>query len=316
MQEANTSDLKIAIVGLGLMGGSMAKALNVLGYEISGVDENRESLEWALSEGVINQGASDLITGVKDANVIILATPVRTIIENLHILSIHRPEGCFVMDLGSTKVEIGETMSGLPASFEAIGAHPICGREQSGYGASTSSLYEGQTFILSRNRRTTKRAELIATEIIKAVGARFQFLEASLHDDIVALTSHLPYLIASLLTSQVAGEAAHDSRYWQISATGLRDVTRLASSDPNMMFDIISSNRKSILIQLIEIEQRLNKLIRYLERDKLAEIEAWLRVARQQHGSYLESRWSEPGLASTEELDERNDDLSVDHGFG
>jgi prephenate dehydrogenase len=125
-----------------------------------------------------------------------------------------------------------------------------------------------------------------------------------LHDEIVALTSHLPYLVAAMLTSIVAEEALADGRYWQISATGLRDVSRLAGSNPKMMLDILSSNRKSILKQLQKLEVEMNQLIHALENDNLGVVSAWLQAAWRHHDSYLDHRWRESGQNQLDDVDE------------
>ena len=102
----------------------------------------------------------------------------------------------------------------------------MCGREQSGFQAAASTLYDGKLFLLCRNRNTTRRSEKLAISIVNAVKAQPIFITATTHDEIVALTSHLPYLLSAMLASQVGQEANHDGRYWRISATGLRDATR------------------------------------------------------------------------------------------
>jgi prephenate dehydrogenase len=301
---SNLSGLNITIVGLGLMGGSLAKVLHPQVNAIVAVDPNHHSLGMALAQGAISQGVSDLKSGVANADVIILATPVKLIVETLRNLPLLRNRGGFVMDLGSTKGEICDTMSALPDSFEAIGGHPMCGREQSGFQASSSTLYDGQTFILCRTQRTSHRAEELAISIVEAIHAQPLFLDAKLHDEIVALTSHLPYLVAAMMTSLVAEEALADGRYWQISATGLRDVSRLAGSNPKMMLDILDSNRKSILKQLQKLEGGMNQLIHALENDNLGLVSAWLQAAWRHHDSYLDHRWRESGQNQLDDVDE------------
>jgi len=300
----NLSGLNITIVGLGLMGGSLAKVLHPQVNAIVAVDPDRHSLETALAQGVISRGTNDLKSGVTEADVIILATPVKLIVETLRNLPLLQRGGTFVMDLGSTKAKINDTMSALPDNFEAIGGHPMCGREQSGFQASSSTMYDGQTFILCRNRRTSQRAEELATCIVEAIHAQPLFLDALLHDEIVALTSHLPYLVAAMLTSIVAEEALADGRYWQISATGLRDVSRLAGSNPKMMLDILNSNRIPILQQLHKLDVEMNQLIHALENDNLSAVSVWLQAAWRHHDSYLNHRWREPGQNQLDDVNE------------
>ncbi|HUS93580.1 MAG TPA: prephenate dehydrogenase/arogenate dehydrogenase family protein [Patescibacteria group bacterium] len=304
VNNSDLANLNITIIGLGLMGGSMAKVLHSTVHRIVAVDSDRRSLEIALAQGVISEGTMDLKSGVANADVIVLATPVSLILDILHKLPHLRPGGCLIMDLGSTKAEITNAMSDLPDSFEAIGGHPMCGRERSGYGASSSNLFDGQTFILCRSQRTTQSAEELAVNIVRAIHARPLFLDALLHDEVVASTSHLPYLVAALLTSRVAEEALVDKQYWQISATGLRDVSRLAGSNPQMMLDILKSNKKPVLEQLKSLHTEMNELILALEKNDLGAISTWLQGAWQHHDSYLKYRWVEPGEILSDDRDE------------
>ena len=152
---------RICVVGLGLMGGSLALALRLAGrlaipqrpFHLTIVDNNPKTLNAALR--LADVATDDLAAGVQQADLVVLATPVRTIVNVLNQLPKLRPDGCLVLDLGSSKADICRAMDSLPDAFQAIGGHPMCGREVAGFGAATPDLFRQQTFILCPTQRTT-----------------------------------------------------------------------------------------------------------------------------------------------------------------
>jgi len=293
LQKVDLRNLKITIVGLGLMGGSMAMALKKKNISVSAVDPDLGTIEQALASGTIIGGTSDLRKGIKDADLIVLAMPVGKIIETITELPKMREGGCVVLDLGSTKAEICETMSLLPERFVAIGGHPMCGRELSGFNSASPNLYEGQTFILCTTKRTNQPGIDTAMALIQATGAQPAFLEASIHDEITALTSHLPYLLSLTLISLVARKAMSDSNFWKISATGLRDTVRLAGSNPQMMLEILESNQAAILANLKEVRADVDHMIQMMEEGDKRLLEEHLFLAKGAHDLYLRKRWAD-----------------------
>jgi prephenate dehydrogenase len=275
---------KICIVGLGLMGGSMAKALHGHVRQIIGVDRHAATRQMALAEGMVGVVTDDLSLGIKSADLVILATPVHSILQQLRQLPDLSPNGCLVMDLGSTKEAVCESMTALPATFEAIGGHPMCGKEIAGYQASDATLFQDQTFILSRNGRTTTAIETLALTIIELVGATPLFLAADVHDEIVAVSSHLPYLISAALVHRAAAMA--DDQVWTVSASGFRDSSRLAGSDPRMMLDILLTNKPAVLSQLTQYREDLQQLISLLTDEDEAALGAWLTKSQYLYTEY------------------------------
>lgn len=279
---------KVTIVGMGLIGGSLAKALKGKVARTVAVDTNRQTIEQSLAGGIADEATVSFREGVATADLVVLATPVRTISSMISELVDHRPDGCLLIDVGSTKNQIGSLMSVMPDSFEAIGGHPICGRESSGLGASSSDLFRDQTFVLCRNRRTTAAVERIALEVIEAIGARPLFMLPPTHDRLVAVTSHLPYLVAALLMRRAANVAANDELMWQVSATGFRDASRLAGSNSQMMLDILLTNRLALLQQLEEYQRELSGLMAMLEAHDVEALFRWLATVEAQHTMYRE----------------------------
>ena len=266
--------LKFTVVGLGLMGGSLAMALRPSVASITAVDTNPASLAAALEAGVIDRGTADLDDGIAGADLVILATPVRTILDILARLPALCPAGCLVLDLGSTKGAVCEAMDRLPESFEAIGGHPMCGKESAGFGEGDPTLFQEKTFVLCRTARTTKTVEHLALNIIDKVGSRPLFLPPQHHDELVSVTSHLPYLVSSMLMAQAAEVAQQQENLWQVSASGFRDTSRLSGSSPAVMGDILLTNRTAVLAQLHRYREGVEELIALLE---AADDEALLR---------------------------------------
>lgn len=278
----------VCIIGLGLMGGSLAKALKGHARQLIGVDRHAATRQAALADGTVDWVTGDVAVGLKQADVVILATPVHAILEFLRQLPLLKPEGCLLLDLGSTKEEICAAMSALPSTFSAIGGHPMCGKETAGYHAATADLFQGQTFILSRTDRTDQRVEELALAVINQIGARSMFLPAREHDQLVAVASHLPYLISATLMHHAS--SMQDARVWPVSASGFRDSTRLAGSDPRMMRDILLTNREAVLAQLVQYASELAHLTSLLENEDEAALTAWLEDTRKAYIAYRHAK--------------------------
>lgn len=274
---------QVTIVGLGLMGGSLAMGLRPWLKRLAAVDNDPETCRRALEMGLVDSAADDLAQGIAGADLVVLAAPARAILTLLVQLPRIRPEGCRLLDLGSTKGEICRAMDKLPANFAAIGGHPMCGRERSGLAAAQPNLYRGKRFILCRTGRTTPAVEATALQIIEWLGAQPLFLPADEHDRMVAAVSHLPYMVAASLMAVVNRSHPPDSAVWQVSASGWRDTTRLAGSDPRMMLDILMTNRAAVLDWLGEYAGSLEELTALLRRGDEEELFQWLTARRREH---------------------------------
>lgn len=262
-------DARVAIVGLGLMGGSLAGALKrrVACREVWGVARRAETIEEAMRRGFIHAGTCDLAEGVEQADLIVLATPVRTILELVPQVGALATSGCLLMDMGSTKVRIVEAMEALPPHLQVVGGHPMCGKEASGLEVAEADLYEGATFVLTPLQRTNSEALTLAQELVEAVGARSVLMDAERHDRLVAAVSHLPYLLSVGLVAAAEELAAEDELVWELAASGFRDTSRLAASDVTMMLDILLTNRQAVGETLSRFANQLNAIAHLLEAD-------------------------------------------------
>ncbi len=226
------------------MGGSLALALAGKVRRLIGVDPAPEAASLALQLGLVQEIVP--MNAATTCDLLVLAAPVRAILGCLAAMNELIPEqGLMVLDLGSTKSAICEAMQSLPAQYDPVGGHPMCGKEVSGAAHAEASLFQEKTFILTPLERTSPQAVQTALQLIAHIGSRPLILSADIHDRLAAGASHLPYLSAVALV--LAAENLQDERIWQVAASGFRDSTRLAGSDLTMMVDILMSNQAPVL---------------------------------------------------------------------
>ena len=273
-------DATVAIVGLGLMGGSLAMALHAQNAcrKILGVTRNPATRQAALSGAIVDAASADL-TLAAEADVIILATPVRTILEQLPQVGAIAREGAIIMDLGSTKLEITHAMEGLPAHIEPIGAHPMCGKETFGFDAADADLYRNAVFVLTPLARTLPATLAFAESLAVTLGARPVVLDPARHDRIVAAISHLPFALAATLMTTADELARADDLLYGLAASGFRDTSRLAAGDTTMMLDILLTNHEDVAVALRAYAQHLDELAELIDRQDETALHAILQDA-------------------------------------
>jgi len=254
---------RIAMIGLGLMGGSLALALRGREAELLAADPDPATRLLARERRIVDQIVADPAEIITLADIVILAAPVRAILAHIHLLGdmvghSQRPFIPIVLDLGSTKQEIVEAMKTLPENFDPLGGHPMCGKELSGLENADAAIYRGATFAFTPLERTSPRARTFAEALANAVGAVTLWIDPATHDRWVAATSHLPYLLANAL----AGVTPIDAT--PLIGPGFRSTSRLAPASLTVMMDILRTNRQPVLealqrfqIQVEEIEKSL-----------------------------------------------------------
>lgn len=279
------AESRVAIVGLGLMGGSLAGALRGKCRAVIGVARKDETLAEARAHRLIDEGTTELADGVGDADIAILATPVRTIIELARSIGPLLPAGALLLDLGSTKTDIVSAMAELPPHVQPLGGHPMCGKELSGITAADPRLYQGKTFILTPLPRTAPDALALGKELVAAIGAQPLVLEPARHDRLVGVLSHLPYLLACALVRTADATTSADPAAWEIVATGFRDTSRVAASDVTMMTDILLTNRDAIIGALAAYRDQLDflmELVRAGDEGRLRAVLSEIRATRKE----------------------------------
>ena len=274
-------DCQVTIVGLGLMGGSLAGALKGQCRAVVGVARRAETVETASRMGLVDWGTTNITEGVREAHVVILATPVRVIIRQVAEIAPLLREGCLLMDLGSTKAQIAEKMARLPEHIQPLGGHPMCGKESSGIEVADPALYQGCTFILSPLERTSEAALSLGYELAEATGAHPLVLSGERQDFLVGTVSHLPYLLACALVATADATTSADPAAWEIVAGGYRDTSRVAGSDVTMMLDILMTNRREVLKAVHAYQDQLSDLACLLEEGDEAELREMLGTIRQ-----------------------------------
>ena len=257
-------DCQVSIIGLGLMGGSLAGALRGQCQSVVGIARRPEVVETALAQKLIDWGTTELVEGVRGADVVVLATPVRIILRQLSEIGSLLPEDCLLIDLGSTKSQIMVEMARLPDHVQPLGGHPMCGKEVSGIEVAEPTLYRGHTFILTPLPCTSDAALALGYELAEATGAQPLVLEAQRQDFLVGTVSHLPYMLACALVATADATTSADPAAWEIVAGGFRDTSRVAGSDVTMMLDILMTNREEVLKAVATCQEQLGHLAHLL----------------------------------------------------
>ncbi|MEA3465398.1 MAG: prephenate dehydrogenase/arogenate dehydrogenase family protein [Thermodesulfobacteriota bacterium] len=255
---------KLAIVGVGLIGGSLALALKKAGVvrTVSGWDADGENLKLAGQLGVVDVVADCVAEAVKDADLVVLAVPVGSMLLAAQAVLPHMQAGAVLSDTGSVKQSVVEEVESLAqqAGVYFVGGHPISGTERSGAGAAFAQLYRGKRCILTPTSVTDARALALVEQVWQAAGSVVVMMDVVKHDRILAAISHLPHMIAYSLVNSVSSYDRYSENILDFSAGGFRDFTRIASSDPVMWRDIALSNRESLLEMITQFEQFLAEL--------------------------------------------------------
>ena len=258
------NDKKIFFIGLGLIGGSVAKGLRMLypGARITAWTRHRDRIEAAVSDGTLNDIETDMIKAASDADVIYLCAPTVRNIENLRAIAPHIRPDALITDVGSVKSDISACAEELKLSKQFLGGHPMCGKEKVGYEYADAALLKNAYYILTPSKETEQRHIDMMTSVVKALGAIPKLADPAYHDLAAAAISHVPHLAAAGLVELVRSNDNGDGFMRTIAAGGFKDTTRIASSDPAMWENICRSNTESIhlmLRKLIDILENTDK---------------------------------------------------------
>jgi len=278
---------QLAVVGVGLLGGSVAKAARQggLARRIVGIGRDAGRLQPALDDGTLDLAVTDLDAGGRDADFILLAAPVLTIEGLLERVWRAAPgAGAVVTDVGSTKGNIVRAAERLAATrpLAFVGSHPMAGSEQAGYRVARPDLFRGATVIVTPTETTELAALKKTTEFWEALGARVSSLDPETHDRTVAAISHLPHLIACAL---VDGAARAEPAALEFAARGFRDTTRIAAGDPDMWTEIFLANRDALTATVDAFREALGELQQVIDggrADSLRAVLARIKATRDQ----------------------------------
>jgi prephenate dehydrogenase len=248
----------VAVVGLGLIGGSLALALRAAGVEVLGVDPDPAALARARARGAIASGATDLAP-VADADLVVVAAPLERVADVAIAAARRMRPGAVLTDVGSVKAPVvAAVAAALPAGVRFVGGHPMAGNEGHGMAAADAALLRGRVFVLTPTSRTPPEAVAVMQAVITRLGMRPVLLDPVQHDEFVAQVSHLPYLLSLALDRAIADDAR------LVGGPTMQEMTRVARSPAAMWEAICRANREAILRALERFEGELAAVRRAL----------------------------------------------------
>lgn len=299
------NDLTIGLAGLGLIGGSIALALKRRGgrYRIVAWDREGETLDRAVSDGVVDIAASSELVEFKSCDMVFLCVPVFAMRDVLERLIPNLKPDCVITDVGSTKVDVSRIMAEAGVSGQYIGGHPLAGSEKSGYSAAKTNLFENAYYVITTDKNTPEHKKQLLIHVIQDLKAIPLEMTPSEHDRVTAAISHVPHVVASLLVNMVKKLDGPDGHMKTIAAGGFKDITRIASSSPELWAGICLSNRDMILKTLSAMEGQLSDFSNVLKEGNEEELIQFFKTARAFRNSFADMQKS---------IIQRNFDIVVD----
>ena len=273
---------RVAIVGVGLIGGSVGLAIRRrrLAREIVGVGRRAASLRKAKSRGAVDRTTTDLESGVADAELVVVCTPVGSIVGRVRRVVAACSPGTLITDAGSTKVEIVRAIDKylakghLVEGVHFVGSHPLAGDHRTGPEHAREDLFDGRTVVVTPTSNTRKADVTTLRKFWTALGAEVVVMTAREHDRAMAATSHMPHGVAAALA------VATPEKHLPLAVTGWLDTTRIAAGDPELWQQILMANRKNVLEALSRLEKSTAELRTALEREDSGRLKVFLTKAK------------------------------------
>ena len=280
---------KVCIIGIGLIGGSLAKAINKTHQSeiVFGFGRDKSRLEKAQKSNVIDQYSTDIGEALNGANMVIIATPVGSYESILKEMKPHIVEGMVISDVGSTKVSVIEAVKSVfdGALDNFIPAHPISGKEKVGFEVSDADLFVNRKVIITPLENNNPDSIKILAKMWEGVGAEVDFMTPQSHDDLLGMTSHLPHMLAFSLVNYLISQHPEASVY---AAGGFKDFSRIASGDAIMWRDICLHNRDAIVAHIKAYQESLNTLVEAIDSHNKDQLESLFREAKNTRDSWID----------------------------
>lgn len=284
---------RLAIIGLGLIGGSIGLALKKAEIERVGYVRNSAKGEQAIKRGVVDKVTTSLIAAIEGTDVVIIATPVMTIQGILSQISNYLNDECIVADTASTKEKVMEWAQAiLPPTVSFIGGHPLAGKECYGIEAADAGLFQNCLYCLTPAANAGQKAIDTMVDLVKELGACPYFIDATEHDRLLAGVSHLPFILSTALVLTTAKSPWWD-KMSKLAASGYYDLSRLASQSPQMNQDISLTNQANLLNWLDAYISELNQLRHFLAQDS-QNLEKAFKEAEEARQKWLSERQNKP----------------------
>ncbi|MCU0565649.1 MAG: prephenate/arogenate dehydrogenase [Oculatellaceae cyanobacterium Prado106] len=279
--------MRIGIVGLGLIGGSMAIDLKALGHRVLGVSRRGETCELAIARGIVDAASPDF--GVlAEAELVVLCTPLGAIASTLEKLLPHLDRSAILTDVGSTKVSVVETV--VPRWPNFVGGHPMAGTAESGLEAAFAGLFVDRPYVLTPLEETPQRAIAVVEEMARSLQSRVYFCSPTHHDQAVAWISHLPVMVSASLIAACMQE--FDPKVLelaqQLASSGFRDTSRVGGGNPELGVMMAQFNRGALGRSLRVYRQQLDQLIEQIDQEDWSELEHRLSLTQQARPKFVE----------------------------
>ena len=282
--------LRITIIGIGLIGGSLALAFKKYCCPaplITAVDCDPAALDEALQLGVADWASTDPVTGVKEADIVFLCTPVLQIAAIAAEIAPALKPGCILTDAGSTKELIEKQIRPLlPQGVHYIGGHPMAGIEKSGVRVAFADLFRDKVYILTGGDDAPALGAAELENLISAIGARLVRMDVSLHDQYAAVISHIPHVLAAAMVNLLDRHPDPDALL-SLAGGGFKDTTRIASSNADMWADVCLSNAESITDNLRQVQAMIASLIQSMEEGDRAALHAFFAASKRRRDEML-----------------------------
>jgi prephenate dehydrogenase len=273
MKRLNT----VAIIGVGLIGGSLGRALRERGLaeQVVGIGRRQSSLRIARRVGAVTTTTTDIARGVANADLVIVCTPVACISDHAREAARHCPEGTLITDAGSTKQRIVAALDeGLPRGCRFLGSHPLAGSEKTGPAHAKADLFDGRVTIITPTRNTRAEDFDFLSAFWQSLGSVVTRMTPEEHDQALAITSHLPHAVATAIVATVP------EKLYRLAGTGLLDTTRVAAGDPVLWTQVFCHNRENVLAALEQFEEKLGKFRSALLANDQVSLERFLTLAK------------------------------------
>jgi prephenate dehydrogenase len=277
--------MKISIIGLGLIGGSIGLRLKkspaASEMRIVGIPRREETAREAVERGVVDEAALDPKAGVVDADLVFICTPLNLIISILKEIAPNLKKGAIVTDVGSSKAEIvSQAEKIMPKGTYFVGGHPMAGKEKVKLEAAEPDLFADKTYVLASTSRTSKKALETVKEVVGWLGGLVVEMDPKLHDLVVAGISHMPLAVAAALVNTVEYAEKGKDEMMRCAASGFRDATRIASGDPVLGVDMFTTNKKAVLKMLSAFKKALSRIEKIIKEGNAEKIEKELELAK------------------------------------
>ena len=279
---------KITIIGVGLIGGSLARALKErnLAKVVFGYGRDQSRLEEAQKSNIIDAFSTNIKEAIDEANIVVIATPVGTFKDILHQIEPLISSNVIITDVGSTKSDIVNIVNDVLKDNSScfIPAHPIAGKERSGFEVSDSKLYDGKKVIITPQETNSPESIDVIDQMWKNVGADVDFMSAESHDNLLGMTSHLPHMLAFSLVNYLVDQNPNASIY---AGGGFKDFSRIASGDAIMWRDICLQNKNQIMSHIKGYQSTLDNLLKAINDEDSEKLGQLFTTAKKTRDSWL-----------------------------